>query len=617
MKRLLLSAMVCSSIVCSAQDFPTRIEPITMIPYLHGRVIVPNAPLKYQTIFVGGVDDVQTTATNGVPAGKAKAKQWHDFLGFTPANDGGNVLGYVTVNHEMIQKNDTIGDGGGMTMFKIGRKADGTIEVLDQTLTDGRTGKFFNVDFANTTGETGMNCGGINGVDGRIWTAEEWYQTSNKGEVATGFDTADVTLGSKQSTGFPGLDGKVIKRWESLNWMVEIDPKNAKAVRKQYNWGRQGFEAGVTMPDKKTVYLFEDGEAGRSLLSKFVADELGDYTKGKLYFYKQNAGSFTGTWVEVPNDPATNWDILVAPHQWAKTKGITGFTRLEWGQHNTTDGKIYITETGNDKPGARYKSALTDGWTLPKHTYDRAAAQGVGVDSSSYVDYYGRVLVFDPADNSVKPFLEGGPYTETAVAVPATYPEKHFSNPDGLGFLYVNGKTYMVIEEDLNGVSMGRMPNTGVNATNCEAWLLDMSKEPTIDNLYRLAISPLGSEITGIIAVDDGNTVLINSQHPSTLNVAPFNNSLTFAVSGLKSLISSIERDENEEGSADDIRISPNPTATELTFRVPTDAALYDATGARVRVIRNATMMDVSDLAAGSYYVMLGNGKTTQVVIAR
>jgi hypothetical protein len=175
----------------------------------------------------------------------------------------------------------------------------------------------------------------------------------------------------------------------------------------------------------------------------------------------------------------------------------------------------------------------------------------------------------------------------------------------------------MVIEEDLNGVSMGRMPNAGVNATNCEAWLLDMSKEPTIDNLYRLAISPLGSEITGIIAVDDGNTVLINSQHPSTINVAPFNNSLTFAVSGLKSLISSIERDENEEGSADDIRISPNPTATELTFRVPTDAALYDATGARVRVIRNATIMDVSDLAAGSYYVMLGNGKTTQVVIAR
>jgi secreted PhoX family phosphatase len=321
--------------------------------------------------------------------------------------------------------------------------------------------------------------------------------------------------------------------------------------------------------------------------------------------------------VEVPNDPATNWDILSAPHQWAKTKGITGFTRLEWGAINATDGKIYITETGNDKPGARYKSALADGWTLPRHTYDRAAAQGVTVDSSAYWDYYGRVLVFDPADNSVKSFIEGGPYVETADAMPANYPTKHLSNPDGLNFLYVNGKTYMVIEEDLNGTSMGRMPNAGVNSTNCEAWLLDMSKEPTLDNLYRLAISPLGSEITGIIQVDEGNTVLINSQHPATLNVAPFNNSLTFAISGLKSLISSIERDETEGADADDVRISPNPTATEITFRVPTDAALYDAAGARVRVVRSATMMDVSDLASGSYYVMLGNGTTKQVVISR
>ena len=618
MKRLILSALICAHAGAVAQDFPTRIEPVTMIPYLHGRVVVPPSPLTYQTIFVGGVDEVQTTALKNIPAGKAKAKQWHDFLGFTPSNEGGNVLGYVTVNHEMIQKNDTIGDGGGMTMFKIGRKADGTVEVLEQTLADGRKGKFFNVDFANTTGETGMNCGGINGVDGRIWTAEEWYQTSNKGEVASGFDTNDVTLGSKQPTGFPGLDGKVVKRWENLNWMVEIDPKNAKAIRKQYNWGRQGFEAGVTMPDKKTVYLFEDGEAGRSLLSKFVADEPGDYTKGKLYFYKQNSGSFTGTWVEVPNDPATNWDILVAPHQWAKTKGITGFTRLEWGQLNETDGKIYITETGNDKPGARYKSAMADGWTLPKHTYDRAAAQGVSVDSSAYWDYYGRVLVLDPADNSVKSFIEGGPYVESADAVPASYPEKHLSNPDGLGFLYLNGKTYMVIQEDLNGVSMGRMPNTGITTTNCEAWLLDMSKTPTIDNLYRLAISPLGSEITGIISVDNGNTVLINSQHPNaTVNVAPFNNSLTFAVSGLQKLVSSIEREESEDSDLEDIRISPNPTATEISFRHPVDAALYDATGARVRVIRGTSVMDVSDLAAGAYYIRLADGKTTQVVITR
>ena len=611
----LRNAMLCcfTAGALTAQDFPVKIEPVTMVPYLMGRVVVPPSPLKYQNIFVGGVDSVETST------GRTVAKQWHDYIGYA-ADPTGQSLGYAIVNHEMIEANDKIGDGGGMTMFKLGKKADGTVEVLEQTLADGRKGKFFNVDFKNTVGETGMNCGGISWSN-RVWTAEEWYQTSNSGINAAGKgfrDTSDFEIGKLQPSGFAGLDGKKIKRYENLNWMVEIDPVNAKAVRKQYNWGRQGFEAGVVMDDQKTVYLFEDGEAGKSLFTKFVADQPGDFTKGKLYFYKQNSGQFTGTWVEVPNDPVTNWDIMVAPHEWAKKQGITGFTRLEWGQINKTDGKIYITETGNDKPGARYKTAITDGWTLPQHTYDRATAQKVAIDSSAYVDYYGRVLVFDPADNSVKSFLEGGPSITDAQAVPGKYPEKHFSNPDGIGFLYLNGKTFAVIEEDLNGVSMGRMPNTGMRGTNCEAWLLDMSKEPTIDNLYRLAISQYGSEITGFASFDDGNVVLLNAQHPdaATISDAAAKNSLTFAITGMKQLVSSIEQEESDD-TASGIRVFPNPTSSSLNFTTAIDAALYDATGARVRVVRNASTMDISDLAQGTYYVRFASGDTRQVVIQR
>ncbi|MBK6291469.1 MAG: DUF839 domain-containing protein [Ignavibacteria bacterium] len=610
---ILIAALVAAAFAVRAQDFPVRIEPVTMIPYLQGRVVVPPSPLKYQNIFVGGVDTVETGT------GRAAAKQWHDYIGYV-SDPSGSSLGWAIVNHEMIESNDKIGDGGGMTMFKLGKKADGTIEVLPQTLSDGRSGKFFNVDFANTVGETGMNCGGIS-WSGRVWTAEEWYQTSNKAINADGKgfrDTTDFEIGKMMPSGFAGLDGKKIKRYENLNWMVEIDPKNAKGVRKQYNWGRQGFEAGVIMDDQKTVYLFEDGDAGKSLLSKFVAETPGDFTKGDLYFYKQNAGQFTGTWVKVPNNPATDWDILVAPHAWAKTQGITGFTRLEWGQINKTDGKIYITETGNDKPGSRYKSAMAEGWTIPKHTYDRAAAQGFAVDSSAYWDYYGRVLVFDPTDNSVKSYIEGGPYITDAQAVPGQYPEKHLSNPDGIGFLYVNGKTFMVIEEDLNGINFGRMPNTGMRGTNCEAWLLDMSKAPTIDNLYRLAISPYGSEITGFASFDDGNTVLINSQHPdnATIGDAAAKNSLTFAITGMKQLVSSIDKDQ-EDRPQGVVNVFPNPTSSQLNFSEPTDAALYDASGARVRVVRNATTVDIADLAAGVYYIRTTGGATQQVVIQR
>jgi hypothetical protein len=175
----------------------------------------------------------------------------------------------------------------------------------------------------------------------------------------------------------------------------------------------------------------------------------------------------------------------------------------------------------------------------------------------------------------------------------------------------------MVIEEDLNGVSMGRMPNTGITTTNCEAWLLDMSKEPTIDNLYRLAISPLGSEITGFASFDQGDVVLINSQHPNNaVCEAPFNNSLTFAVTGLKAFATGVIA--NEEGDhTGGLQAFPNPTSSELNFNVSTDAALYDATGARVRVVRGAQHMDISDLAAGTYYLMTPDRKTQSIVITR
>jgi secreted PhoX family phosphatase len=162
------------------------------------------------------------------------------------------------------------------------------------------------------------------------------------------------------------------------------------------------------------------------------------------------------------------------------------------------------------------------------------------------------------------------------------------------------------------------MPNTGMRGTNCEAWLLDMSKAPTIDNLYRLAISQYGSEVTGFASLDDGNVVLMNSQHPdnATISDAAAKNSLTFAVSGLKQLVSSIEKD-NDGRTQGAVSVFPNPTSTQLNFTAAVDASLYDATGARVRVVRETTSLDIADLASGVYYVRFADGSTQQVVIQR
>ncbi|MFN9339489.1 MAG: alkaline phosphatase PhoX [Candidatus Kapaibacterium sp.] len=619
MKKSLLVGLLSVSLISQAAgaEFPTKVQPKSMIPYLTHSIVVPPSPLKYQVLFIGGVHDVQTTPTYGKPAGATKAKQWHDFIGFTKADatKGETGLGWISVNHEMVQANDNIGDGGGMTVFKVAKSGDSII-VVDQSLSDVLTGKYFNVDFVNTVGETGMNCGGIQSPDGRIWTAEEWFRSANNDGTGDDIfqkgagvrDTADFTIGTTTPNGFPQYNGTKIKKYQNFNWMVEIDPRTAKAVRKQYNWGRQGFEGGEILPDNKTVFIGEDGDAGSSLLTKFVADTPGDFTKGKTYLFKQKENSFQGDWIEVPQDLNTMMDI----HTWAAKNSITGFTRIEWLAYDKKSNKLFMTETGSDAPGATIKKNIAAGFRIPKHYTDMATAAKTKVDSSNFNDYYGRVLELDVATNEVKSFLEAGPKLDDRRPFTA-YPDKHLSNPDGITVLEVKNKRYLIIQEDLNGSTFGRVP-FGMSNRSCEIFALDLDDEPKIENLTRLAIVPYGAEVTGARAIDNGNTLLFNSQHPSSYNQYPYNNSVTVAVSGFDKLVTGIkELDDNAQIKG--IKVYPNPASRELRFDNSMDAALYNNEGSRVRVVRNANAMDISDLNAGVYFLMNNEGDTQKVII--
>lgn len=599
--------------------------PVTITPDWQAKTVwMPKSPLNSQNIFIGGVDTVQTTATYGNVAGFALAKQWHDFIGFTPETDpvklAAGELGWVIVNHEMILKDDKIGDGGGMTAFKIKRNMDGSLEVIHQTLPDGRSGKFFNVDFANTTGETGMNCGGIVAPTGRIWTAEEWYQSSNAGMSSGLRDTTDFVIGTTTPAGFPGFNGKKLKKFENFNWMVEVDPKTGKAIRKQYNWGRAGWEGGAIMPDNKTVYLFEDGTPG--MLGKFVASTPGHFTQGQLYIYKHDA---PGKWIPIEN----NLDTLVNLRDVAFRRGATMFTRLEWGAVNATNGKVYITETGNDNPGSAFKFQnngvvaphlikaykdryqVVNGVAFPGN--DLAAADSV--KSGKFRDYYGRVLEFDPVTGTIVSYIEGGPLSSSGTSVSTSaYPAIHLTNPDGLNFAYINGKTYMVIQEDLNGRTWNRMPSEyqGGDQTICETYMLDMSiSNPTFNDLLRVTACAPGAEITGAIFIDS-KTMLVNCQHPASTNSYPYNNSLTYAVSGWDAVPAALIRNKSAESN---FVAYPNPVAGELFLNMVCDIAVYDMSGKRLKVLRDVQSVQMNDLAPGTYFIVNGDGESFKVIV--
>lgn len=608
MKKFNLTWVLClgSLVVSFAQiQFDPTIQP----NFINEEVVMPASPLKAQVIFIGGYDMVEATATYGQPAQQVVSKSWNDFIGFTPDNSSNN-LGWLSINHEQIVANANLGDGGGMTTFLVRRDTlTDSIHVVPQTLNDGRSGRFFNVDFANFTGETGMNCGGISTVDGRIWTAEEWFRGDN-GDIADR-DTSDFTIGTGtangyvSAAGFPGFNGETIKKYQNYNYMTEIDPRQAVAIRKQYNWGRQAFEGGIVMPDNRTVYLTVDNTP--AFFTKFVATTAGDFTTGKTYVYKHDA---TGSkWLEIDN---TDLSKMLDFQSEAIALQATMFNRLEWIAMDPNTGQVYMTETGRDNPASRWRDESAAGAVHAPHTLFRANnIQGTHPDSSAYWDYYGRVLHFDPTTDQMDVFLEGGPHYVNSPDS-TNYPYNHLSNPDGLNFLNVNGRSYMIICEDLNGTSRGRVP-AGFSNRTCELYLFDMADmTPTVSDLMRISVVPRGAEVTGAIATPDGKTMFVNSQHPSASNPFPYNYSLTYAITGWDQMINSIS---NLPTLEDDYDFFPNPVARTLYFKKVGDFAIYNVQGRRLEVHRQVNQIDVAHFEAGVYFIQNEKGITKKLIV--
>ena len=577
-------------------------------------IVMPPSPLSVQILFVGGVDSVQTTPTYGNPATAVPAKEWHDFIGFTP-DESGESLGWVSVNHEMIYADDNIGDGGGMTAFRVQRAADGTLEILDQTLADGRSGKFFNVDFANTVGETGMNCGGISSpVDGRIWTAEEWFRSSTGSIYADGGgvrDTADYTI----SSDIPGWDGKVVQKYENFNWMVEIDPKEAVAIRKQYNWARQPFEGGTINEANELVFLGPD--ATPCFFGMFVAKTPGDFTRGTLFAYKHDKPGYN--WVPIWEDGA-----FLNHKDYAVAKGATMFNRIEWVAYDPKTHNIFFTETGRDNPGSRWADEAEDGGLFDPYHVQRAQELGFSSPADpEYPDYYGRIWMYDVVQDTATVYLEAGPFFEESPEE-GDYPSKHLSNPDGLNIMTIGDKRYLVIQEDLNGTSFGRTP-AGISNRLCELYLLDLDiNNPTIDDLIRVTAVPAGAEITGAMPTPDGKSLLVNSQHPSSANPFPYNHSLTFAIHGFDQLDTDNLAQDNpfealqfdaEVENDESFSVFPNPTTRIVYMNQTTDVAVYNNNGQRLKVYRNTNELDVSNFAPGVYYLQNAAGETLKLSV--
>ncbi|MDO8342715.1 MAG: DUF839 domain-containing protein [Cellvibrio sp.] len=201
------------------------------------------------------------------PAGTVSIKQSNnpDFNAFIPSNATGSE-GYLFSAWEDRP--------GGVSRLNIAKQSDGTWRVNDA----------MNVNFGNVKG-TMINCFGTVSPWGTPLTSEENYEAENT------VRWNDMTY----STGYPNY-ADVLKIKDYLGgtfpnpydygYIVEItQPKAAAPVPvKHFTMGRYAHENPVIMPDKKTVYLTDDGS--NKGFYKFVADVAGDLSAGTLYAAK-------------------------------------------------------------------------------------------------------------------------------------------------------------------------------------------------------------------------------------------------------------------------------------------------------------------------------------------
>lgn len=415
------------------------------------------------------------------------AKGNHDLSVFIPDSLRPSSKGWLYISHETKAKDDGLGDGGGATMFQIELK-DSIWQVISN---------YEHVDFSGV-GYTNRNCGGSMTPYGTILTCEESWSHNTEYLYMDGTGLRDTSW----------VNGR--PAFQNMGFIVEVDPKTKKAIKKHYQMGKFVHEDVHCSADGKAVYLTDDMNPG--IFFKFVPNVPYQYDQGKLFAFQESETENKGNWLEMPNDTAAWLDIRNV----ALKAGATMYIRHEWiVEHN---GKLFISETGQDHYNLTQSSQK--GGRFSSYAKNNLRQTNTGED---FDDPYGRILVFDPTENTMKTFLEGGIMKDSLNV---------FSNPDCNTVVTIKGKSYLVLSEDLIGLNRGRSGAEPKHYQN-ELYFLDLAiKNPTVDDLKRFAVAPRNSETTGVVFTPDGKHMILNIQHPDRRNPTPFNKSCTIIVSG-------------------------------------------------------------------------------------
>jgi secreted PhoX family phosphatase len=267
-----------------------------------------------------------------------------------------------------------------------------------------------------------------------------------------------VTSEETYSTGDVNGDG-----YQDRGWQVEIDPVSGKIVDydgdgqpdKIWAMGRMSHENVAVSADSAIAYQTEDGGTGG--VYKYVMDVKGKLNNGTLYVLKRdNSTGTAGTWIQVPNTTQAQRNTVSTVITSLGGTNWSGPEDIEFGP----DGKMYFTSKGTG--------------TIWRFN-----------DNGSTV-------------NNIEAWV-------TNTSYPITHSEGTTNESFGTGIdnLAFDGEGNLWAQQD---------------GGRGHLWVIRPDHTPTTPKVDLFAITPSGSESTGLTFTPDFKYGFLSIQHPSSGN---------------------------------------------------------------------------------------------------
>ena len=419
----------------------------------------------------------------------------NDFTAFIPFDKDSPDDGILWVNHEYVDpffvSNHVGGEkskeqvdlemynvGGSIIRIKKNKKGKWKL-VKDDPLNkriNGMTNIPFNWEHPIAGKKSAMgtlaNCSGGITPWGTILTCEENY---------------DMFYGERDFKSGERIDKKAFLAWhthydnppEHYGWVVEVDPKTG-ATQKHVALGRCAHECATMkeLPDGRLV-VYSGDDSVNQCLYKFISDEPGSLSKGKLYV----ANTRLGKWIPLVYEESKilqklfkdQTDVLIQLRSAAKYVGGTPLDRPEDIEIDPINGNVLVSLTNNSMVknyfGSILKITETDG--------DHAA------------------LTFKPSI-----YLAGGE-------------ETGFACPDNMAFDKAGN---LWITSDISGSLMNKEPY--IPFKNNGLFVVPRSGEQA-GKVIQMASAPADAELTGPFFSTDGKTLFLSVQHPGEYSTGP------------------------------------------------------------------------------------------------